>query len=244
MPGYKNNIALIKDCPPLITLKAALETLGRPSDKDYGVLAVHDIMDGRLVFGIFRTKEVKTAQVEKSDGSVSHGIVKKDVLYEASVRVTEAGLGVLEVYSGSIKSIEVVGEFLKQLELAEEALEVEFIVQDVLGNLTKLREDDTIKSHRLMSAKLKGYPDATDDQVKGTFTVKFPKDLPPANALTFLNENAARVESVKVAFRREGMKKAATVTLRPSAYFTFNANESDETKALNVGRQLAGVPLR
>ena len=57
MPGYKNNIALIKDCPPLITLKAALETLGRPSDKDYGVLAVHDIMDGRLVFGIFRTKE-------------------------------------------------------------------------------------------------------------------------------------------------------------------------------------------
>ncbi|MCL2639825.1 MAG: hypothetical protein FWD53_03175, partial [Phycisphaerales bacterium] len=110
MPGFKLNIAMVRDCPPLLTLKAALETMGRPSDRDYGVLAVHDIIDNRLEFGLFRTKEVKVANVEKSNGAIRRNVVVKDELYEASVRMAGENIGVLEVYSGSVKSTEVVGE--------------------------------------------------------------------------------------------------------------------------------------
>ena len=241
MSSFKINIALVKECPPLITLKAALETVGRPSDKDYGVLGVHEIIGNRLEFAIFRTKTMKVKQVEKSDGSVSVGAILKDELFEAAIRLTGESLGVLEVYSGSAKSTDRIGEFLKVLELADEVPEVEYIPQDIMGNIGKLSDGSDTKLFRVESAKVKSYEDHTDEKLKGTFTVRFPKDLPPANALAFLNDYAAKLESVKVRYRQEGMLKPMSITLRASAYYTLGANDQDETKSKNVGRRLAGV---
>lgn len=262
MSSFKLNIGLVRDCPPLITLKAALETVGRPSDKDYGVLAVHDISDGRLEFGLFRTKEVKLQKVEKTDGSLSRPITYKDELYEAMIRlqpatVAEGGsetadesteqvaqpterIGVLEVYTGSAKAAGKVGEFLSILELADQNPTVEFIPQVIMGSVQKLLE--WCKTVKVVSAKVVAYKDTNDDSLTGTYTVKFGKEVPAPNALSFIQDHADMLDSVKIKCRVEGMKKDMTIVLRGSAYFTITANEADETAAKNVGRRLAGIP--
>lgn len=242
MASHKLNIALVRDCPPLITLKAALETVGRPSDKDYGVLGVNEISNDKLVFAIFKTKEVKLQKVEKTDGAVNHPTTSKDTIFEASMRMTENQIGVLEVYTGSQKAIDTVGEFLVGLDLSDNDPGVEFIPLDILTKVKALQNDPHTKLFQVVSAKVRNYEDTNDDQLKGTYTVKFPKDLPPANALTFLNDHADRLESVKVKWRGENFKKPLTITIRPSAFFTIAANEADETKAKNVARRLAGTP--
>ena len=147
MSSFKLNVGLVRDCPPLITLKAALETIGRPSDKDYGVLAVHDVVEARLEFGLFKTKEVKLQKVEKTDGSLQRPTAYKDELYEAMIRfkpnegeAAADSIGVLEVYTGSAKAVTKVGEFLAILELADQNPTLEFIPLDIMGCINKLRE--------------------------------------------------------------------------------------------------------
>ena len=176
MSAFKINLALIRDCPSLLTLKAALETLGRPSDRDYGVMGVGDVIEGKLPFEFFKTKEQKVPQVDKLDGSLRQPTIRKDDIFKCAVRmasnVTPAQVGtiaVLEVYSGSSASIEKVKELFSVLELADQIPQIEPITLDIMSKLSDVR--DGAKLFQLVSAKVKGYKDSADEQIAGTYTV-------------------------------------------------------------------------
>lgn len=242
MPSFKLNLALIRDCPPLLTLKAALETLGRPADKDHGVLVVHDIVEDHIEFGLFQTKTVKSQVVDKTTGEVLRPESTRDVLFEAATRRPGAGdLGVLEVYTGSATSHETVGEFFAVLELADQNPEIEAIPLDIMDTIARLREDSDTKQFALVSAKVKNYKDAADETLVGTYSVNFTKEVSPANAAAFLAEHHDAVESVKVKLRRKEIDKPITITLRSSAFFTFSCEEDAEDKVRSLCRVLAGV---
>jgi hypothetical protein len=246
MSAFKINLALIRDCPSLLTLKAALETLGRPSDRDYGVMGVGDVIEGKLPFEFFKTKEQKVPQVDKLDGSLRQPTIRKDDIFKCAVRmasnVTPAQVGtiaVLEVYSGSSASIEKVKELFSVLELADQIPQIEPITLDIMSKLSDVR--DGAKLFQLVSAKVKGYKDSADEQIAGTYTVKFPKSLETSNAVSFCQEHADELDGVKVKVKREDLSKPITITLRTVAFFTLSAPDSDETRALNICRALAGT---
>ena len=241
MSSYKINIALVQNCPPLLQVKVALEALGRPSDRDYGVLAVHDIVEGKLDFGLFRSRHIKVQQVEKTDGSVTTPQIIKDDLHEAMLRQVNDEVTVLEVFTGSVASIDTVGEFLSALELADNNPQINTITHDIFAKLIQLRDATDTKLFAVQSAKLKGYKDPNDEKVSGTYSVKFGKDVPTENTMTFLQDHATEIESVKVKYRPEGLKKPVSITIRPSAFFTISCPEAAETQAKNICRKLAGV---
>jgi hypothetical protein len=246
MASHRLNLALVRKCPPLLTVKAALDTIGRPSDKDYGVLAVHDIKDGeQLEFAIFRTKEIKVPKVDKANGSVERPVVYKDEMYEAAIMRSENNntdsLATLEVYNSSAKSIDTIGEFFGVLELNAQAPEVEHIPLDILSVLGDLKNHPLTKMFQIVSCKVNGYEDREEAAARGDFTVKFNKDLNPDVAMNFITDQGNRVNQVKVKYRREGMKKPATLTIRPTAYFNISCTTHDEKYTKNLAREIAGT---
>lgn len=249
MASHKINLAMVRKCPSLLTVKTALDTVGRPTDKDYGVLAVHDIKDGNeLEFAIFRTKEIKVQKVEKTDGRVEKPVVYKDELYEAALRRADDadnadGLATLEVYTGSLKSIDTLSEFLAVLELGQENPEVEHIPLDIVTVLGDLKNHPKTKQFQIVSCKLTGYEDEKESEARGDFTVKFKKELNADVAMNFVVDHTDRVAQVRLKYRREGMRKPATLTIRPTAFFNISCGSNDEKHAKNLAREIAGTKL-
>ena len=240
MSSFRINLALVKKCPPLLTLKTALETLGRPSDKDYGVMGVSDIIDDKLTFEFFKTREQTMPRVDKQDGSIQTPTVKKDDTFKASIRMAgNSSVGVMELYTGSAATMDKVAELFAVMELSDQVPLLEAIELDIMRKVNDVREG--AKQFQLVSAKVKQYKDATDGAITGTYTVKFPKDMEAANSISFCQEHADNLESVKVRVKRDELTKAIAVTIRPTAFFTLSAPDADETKALNVCRILAGT---
>jgi hypothetical protein len=243
MASYKINIGMIDHAPSLTVAKVALDQLGRPSDKEYGVQVVHDIIEGKLQFTSYTTQTIKVPQIETVKGGLETKQLPKTQLFEAMLREFSPTdkVGVLEVFTGSVKSLDKVAELLGVLEFSDDAPTVRFIPMDVYESVIKLRDHPETKSLTLVSAKVNSYVDATDDQIKGGYTVKFPKELPAANAMSFIQEHRERLATVRVKYSGQQLSKPITLTLRPSAFFTFNASEADETKAMNICRRLAGA---
>jgi hypothetical protein len=243
MTSFKINIGLVDRAPSLMVAKVALDQLGRPSDKEYGVQVVHDIVEGRLQFTSYTTQTIKVPQIQTTDGGLETKQLPKTQLFDAMLREFSSvdKLGVLEVFTGSVKSLDKVAELLAALEFADDAPSVRFIPIDIYATVLKLRDHPETKNLTLVSAKVNSYVDANDNQIKGGFTVKFPKDLAPDNAMAFIAEHQKNLATVRVKYSGQQLSKPITLTIRPSAFFTFTANDADETKAKNICRRLAGA---
>jgi hypothetical protein len=59
--------------------------------------------------------------------------------------------------------------------------------------------------------------------------------------MSFIQDHQKNLATVRLKYSGQQLSKPITLTLRPSAFFTFTANDADETKAKNICRRLAGA---
>ena len=163
MAALKLNVGLVRHCPPAMTVKAALDTYGRPKDKSWGVLDTTDLGQ-KVEFSLYRTRNTTAQQVDRDSGSVGQTVTPKDDVYRARLNGRSDENGVLEVYDGSAKTIETVGEFLASLELGERKPEVKFIPLDIEASINRLR--DGARKFELCSARVIDYADPEETKIE------------------------------------------------------------------------------
>jgi len=243
MASHKHNTGLVRTCPSIIQVVAALSTYGRPTDKEFGVMGDPTTTSSSTMveFEFYVTRSGKTKQVDATTGAITCPIVRKDEVHKARLDCLEDGSGVLEVYTGSAKSLEVTEQFLAELDLGV-AFAVEPILVEIESSINTLR-NMADKKFEIVNCKLAGYEDGAEPSASGVFTVKLSGTEQDA-AFTFVTDHVAQLQQAKIKFKGGKTKKAMSVTLRPTSYFTYSCTDIDNLAAANIVRQLAGIPER
>jgi len=222
MATYKLNIARIRNCPPPQKVLAAMESFGLPETEEFGVLNCSS--NERSVFAtIIRKTQQALQRLDAKTHEVLSAAVEKVHVYPFGVRPDAE---VLEVYAGPAGAIEQVGLFLAS-GLAMPVV-VEPIELDIPSAIAKLARRERFQ---LRSLRVSEY--AHNSFMSGPYAPKF---LDSEHGREFLDEYADFAKAAGVRF--QGPTGRVSVTLRPTAAFSFSCAEDDLPTVQAILRKL------
>lgn len=236
MPSMKQNMGMLRNCPPIDELYPLIEAHGMPEDARIGIFEhakqARSITVTLKVSGQLTVKQIDAKTKAKTVTTVD----KVDFIRFRVIPDTISGHGIVEVYDGNAKTVEEVQQFLRDglaTEIAGEPIDV-----DPIALFSKLQ--DAVKRAELKSAKLAGYQH--DEQVVGPYSPRFATS---AEGVEFLERQleskpAPRLKSITTAWKRD--KKKCGITITPESCFRVNFAEGKEDYVTDVVRYLVGAP--
>jgi len=223
MASFKLNVARVLGCPPPKIVAEALESFGLPEGHEFGVLNV-SATDSTVFATVVRRTQTAVPALDADAKEITSRPVERAVVYPFGLQPARQAI---EVYAGSAKGAEHIGDFLTAglgLPVTVEAIEL-----DLAAALEKLQK--LVERFQLVSLRVTDY--AHNSYMSGPYAPKF---LDSQHGLDFLAEYGQFATAAKVRFQAPTGR--ATASLTPKAAFGYSCNDEDHPAVQAVLRKL------